>query len=304
PGGELPVLPGGADGARLAALAQGLCWPDPRHRLGLPQAVDQLAGRGPVWRAPVSAPVPGPAPAYVPGTTPVAVRPAPAAPPAPRRWSRVFVALGALAVVVLAVVGVVWQGSRDGPSGAGTGPASDPATRPAPNPTYTFEPDAAAYPPFEGLNAAVTAFPLLSDDLPQCRRVAPAQYVPAGAREVFACVWDDLDATVYLSRWATGFAGAEAWRDTVGPDALERSWGTASTGPDHERGPRFAWGENPSHRVICYRDLPYCMEIVSAVQDITDEVYDRIGGLDTDDAAGFVARWPDVDPDFALPEPS
>ena len=307
PHGELPPLPSGPEGERLAALARGLCWPDPRHRMSLPQAVDNLTQPVPTgWTAPLdsAATAPFAAPAatvpWSPGPAGTGV-PVPGQPPPARRHRVLRIVLASVAVVALAVTaGVLWQVRNDRTEASSSDPAS---TRPAPNPTYTFEPDQPTYPPFTGVNTALTAFPLLSDDLPECRQLDPASYVPAGARELYECAWSDLDATVYLSRWATGFQGAEAFRDSIGPDATERSWGMGTDDVDHERGPRFAWGRDPQHHVICYRDLPYCMETVSPDDDVRAEVYDRVGAVDTSDAATFVARWPDVHPEIALPEP-
>lgn len=190
----------------------------------------------------------------------------------------------------LAAGGASWL-SRSGPqAGTPTTGAPQPSPSATPSPTVTFPSDEPTYPPFAGQAAALTAFgPVSADDPMDCTGLDPAGYQAQGAAEVYQCQWPDLPGFhLAISRWATGAQGAAAWQAAV-PDAGVTAWGMGDSGPDLDRGPAFAWGTGPTHRVLCYRDFPYCGELVFDDDSVVDPALSRLGALTTDAAAQVVA---------------
>ncbi|MCL2092414.1 MAG: protein kinase [Micrococcales bacterium] len=290
PDGRLPPdLPGGPLGQRLAAIAQGLCWPDPRQRMPLPEAVRRLTQPQPtdtVW-APPPAAVTAP---HALG----ALGPDPDPPAAPHRRRVLATVLTCIVTLAIGVtIGVLWPTANDD---AGTPTTSQPPD-PAPDPTY---------PPFSGLATAFTAFPLVEGDPPDCSQVDPADYVPAGAQEVFRCVWSDIDAAVvFLSRWKTSPQGADAWRN-LDQKITETAW-SLSDNPQKARGPDFSWTTDVQHYAQCYVDLPYCIEMHFVENSDYAKLYNRIVFLNSEQADNMVTRWPESIDTFStvtIPEPS
>jgi len=301
-------LPPGPVGQRLATIAQGLCWPDPHQRMGLPEAVQRLTQPVDVpWVVPAARP-PSTTAVRLPGEPPPPDAPSaqPDLPPRPLarkshslRTTITTILLGLATLIVGVAVGIAWNvSSRDQPTA--THPPS-PSTDP-PDERYLFPSDEPTYPPFTGLNTLLIAFPLNpADDRPECTRVDPADYVPAGAQEVYRCAWSDLDVTLYLSRWEAGSQGFDTWRASTDGETVG-DWGMIDW--DEPRGSYLAWGEAPPrHYVTCYRDLPFCKEVLYPTQAELTVVEERIGGLDAHNAALMASYWPDVSAVVILPEP-
>ncbi|MCL2466174.1 MAG: protein kinase [Micrococcales bacterium] len=258
PWGELPPLPGGPDGARLAFVAQGLCQPDPRRRLDLATACQQLSALAvsPATAQVTGPPVTGGAPSWSTPTATFGAAPSATAPPPPygtapptgaqrpgpsvadrSEWSAgpqpsdsrkaVAVAVAALvAVLVVGVVGVALWLARMSSTPQATPqrpPASTPAS-PSPSPSETpddedSEDPAADEPDYPPFAGLAAARAAVPlVDNPTCTQVDPTSHVPRGAQEVFACSWSGIRATVYITRWNSAAQGGSAWANLSADD--------------------------------------------------------------------------------------
>ncbi len=277
-----PGLPGGPLGQGLATVARGLCWPDPRQRMPVSEAVRRLTRPEPTDTAwsPPAADLSGP---RSPGTRGAGLR---RGSPAVRRRLLVTVLACAVTLAVGVVVGVLRPST---PDGAGAPTEQTPA---------------ATFPPFSGLATAFTAFPLVDGDPPACSQVDPADYVPTGAQEVFRCAWSDTDADVYLSRWDTGAQGADAWRD-LDQQIAESGW-SLTENPEKARGPSFSWITDRRHYAQCYSDLPYCLEMHYTDSSVYTTLQHRIAFLNAEQVDSMIDRWPESIGTFSkvtVPEP-
>ncbi|MCL2424133.1 MAG: hypothetical protein FWD11_09640, partial [Micrococcales bacterium] len=301
-----PGIPDNPSGQRVSAVIQGLCWPDPRQRMALPQAFEHLsdvtAGRPSRLPAPTTMPVTLPVTAdpgttqVMTGTGPTHVFAPPTLPPqapARRSWATAAVVAAAVVIVVL-VAALVWTsglvGSGGDPSTAdpGAGGGSQPSV--AASDLCWTDDDTVPCPAYKPGEAVLNTF-LLDEErtglpLPACE--ARYEMIVPETFYYLLCGWDEDQAGCPEDEWECGmirlryFDDMDTMRGYLSWAGYEESPSTPGLRPHDDKGTPVAATvyvlDDPDELfavAYCYDAFPFCMDIQSNDKDAVAAIADR-----------------------------